>query len=70
MKNMRRYDDLADRDKKHHLHPQTSITELLDHGPRIVESGHGVSVTDAKGHELLDGLAGTRATGAWNWRRR
>lgn len=55
---MRRYDDLAHRDRKHHLHPQTSIIQLLTDGPNIIESAKGIRLKDAKGHELIDGLAG------------
>jgi len=58
MKNMTRYDDLAERDKKNLLHPQTSIIDLETNGPRIIEAAKGIKIRDAKGHELIDGLAG------------
>ena len=58
MKNITRYDDLAHRDQKSLLHPQSSILDVLNKGPRIIESGNGIRIKDAKGHELIDGLAG------------
>ena len=58
MKNIRRYDDLADADQKHLLHPQTNIADLLAEGPKIMESGQGIRITDVTGQQLIDGLAG------------
>ncbi len=58
MGNIRRYDDLADRDQKHLLHPQTNIADLLAEGPKIMESGQGIRITDVTGKQLIDGLAG------------
>ncbi len=58
MKNITRYDDLADRDLKHHLHPQTNIVDLLTDGPNIIEAGKGIYIRDARGQQIIDGLAG------------
>ncbi len=58
VKNMSHYDDLADRDLKNLLHPQTNIVDLLKNGPQIIESGNGIRIKDAKGHTLIDGMAG------------
>ncbi len=49
---------LAEMDQKHLLHPASSITQVMESGPTIMTSGKGVRVTDANGHELLDGVAG------------
>ena len=58
MKNITRNADLADRDLKHLLHPQTNIADLLAEGPKIMDCGKGIRVTDATGKEVIDGLAG------------
>lgn len=58
MKNISRHADLADRDLKHLLHPQTNIADLLAEGPKIMETGKGIRVKDATGKEVIDGLAG------------
>ncbi len=58
MKNITRHDDLAERDKKNLLHPQTSIIEVLENGPKIIDKANGIRLTDAKGQTLIDGLAG------------
>ncbi|MCK5040730.1 MAG: aminotransferase class III-fold pyridoxal phosphate-dependent enzyme, partial [Sphingomonadales bacterium] len=44
--------------EQHILHPATSITQLLEKGPRIIERGKGVHIYDDTGHKLIDGIAG------------
>lgn len=58
MKNNTRHANLAKRDLKHLLHPQTNIADLLLEGPKIIEKGKGIRVTDTTGKEVIDGLAG------------
>ena len=49
---------LAEMDKQSLLHPYTSITEHLDHGPVVITSGHAARVTDANGQDYLDAMGG------------
>lgn len=45
-------------EKQNILYPATSITHLLEKGPKIIERGKGVHVYDSTGHQLIDGIAG------------
>lgn len=49
---------LEDMDKQSFFHPFTSIPDHAEHGPRIMQSGMGVHVTDTRGRRYLDGAAG------------
>lgn len=40
------------------LHPATNADTLAKDGATIIESGNGIYLTDGKGHELIDGVAG------------
>ena len=40
------------------LHPATNADTLVETGSTIIESGNGIYLTDADGHELIDGVAG------------
>ena len=51
-------DELADLDVKRILHPATSIVDLQTNGPRLVTAGKGLTITDHRGAEQLDGVAG------------
>ena len=49
---------LAARDARHHLHPFTNHEEMHAAGTHVMVRGEGVYVWDARGHRMLDGLAG------------
>ena len=49
---------LAEMDKQSLLHPYTSITEHLDHGPIVITEGHAARVTDNNGRDYLDAMGG------------
>jgi L-2,4-diaminobutyrate transaminase len=49
---------LEELDKRYFFHPATSISDHLTNGPRIMERGSGVRVTDSKGKSYIDGAAG------------
>jgi len=40
------------------LYPASSLTQVLELGPKVMKSGNGYYIKDADGHELLDGIAG------------
>lgn len=40
------------------LHPASSISQIEQHGPRIMQQASGVLVTDAEGRQLIDGVGG------------
>ncbi|CAH1693508.1 Uncharacterized aminotransferase y4uB [Hyphomicrobiales bacterium] len=46
------------RDKAHVVHGLTNLRQHLDRGPLMIESGKGVWVRDAQGHEYLEGMSG------------
>ncbi|HXV73470.1 MAG TPA: aminotransferase class III-fold pyridoxal phosphate-dependent enzyme, partial [Sphingomonadales bacterium] len=56
--NITPFEELAESDRRHLLHPQSNMADVLKKGPQIIASGKGVRVTDAKGHTLIDGMAG------------
>ena len=49
---------VAEIDKTYHLHPFTSVAEILQDGPLVIDKGRGVYVEDDRGRELIDGAAG------------
>jgi len=49
---------LEDLDKQTLLHPFTSIAEHQVNGPHIFATGKGIRVTDSRGLEYIDGMAG------------
>ena len=51
-------DSLQHLDIQHSLHPVTALAAHEKRGPTVIVSGHGAHVTDADGHELLDGFSG------------
>lgn len=51
-------ENLASLDQKHHLHPFTNHNDMYTQGTHVMRSAKGVYVTDDRGKELLDGLAG------------
>lgn len=49
---------LIELDKKHFIHPTTSIQEQQEKGPKlIVEKGEGIYLTDKKGDKYIDAMA-------------
>ncbi len=51
-------DSLAARDARHHLHPFTHHADMHAAGTHVMVRGEGVYLWDARGHKMLDGLAG------------
>ena len=51
-------DHLAEADRRHVLHPATSIGAHQAQGPDIIESGEGAWLTDAQGRRLFDAVGG------------
>jgi putrescine aminotransferase len=49
---------LAARDARHHLHPFTNHDDMHAAGTHVMVRGQGVYLWDARGHKMLDGLAG------------
>jgi len=49
---------LEEMDKQSFLHPYTPLADHLKNGPRIIDSANGVRVTDTKGKEYIDAMAG------------
>jgi adenosylmethionine-8-amino-7-oxononanoate aminotransferase len=49
---------LLEMDRRHLIHPVTAFHEHEARGVTILESGHGMFVTDSSGAELLDAFAG------------
>jgi putrescine aminotransferase len=45
-------------DVDHFLHPSSSITKLLEKGPKISTSGKGCKIYDVEGKEYYDGIGG------------
>ena len=56
--NQKRIGELADLDKKHFLHPTSSIKQQQENGPAIIFTrGKGIYLYDAFGKEYIDGMA-------------
>jgi putrescine aminotransferase len=56
--NHKRIQELADLDKKHFLHPTSSIKQQQENGPAIIfTKGIGIYLYDAFGKEYIDGMA-------------
>lgn len=51
-------DQLIKRDAEVLLHPSSSITDLIENGPKMVVGAQGRHVVDAEGRHLLDAMAG------------
>ena len=51
-------DQLIKRDAEVLLHPSSSITDLIENGPKMVVGAKGRHVVDAEGRQLLDAMAG------------
>lgn len=51
-------DQLIKRDAEVLLHPSSSITDLIENGPKMVVGAQGRHVVDAEGRQLLDAMAG------------
>ncbi len=49
---------LEEMDKRFFFHPATSISDHLANGPRIIDRGEGVRLTDTNGQTYIDGAAG------------
>lgn len=50
--------ELIELDKKHFIHPTTSIKEQQEKGPKlIVEKGEGVYLTDKEGKDYIDAMS-------------
>jgi L-2,4-diaminobutyrate transaminase len=49
---------IADADKRHFLHPFTSIQDHQDAGSQCIVSAKGIRVTDSEGREYIDAMAG------------
>jgi len=49
---------LVDADRDHLIHPVTSFRAHEARGVTVLESGKGMFLTDANGHELIDAFAG------------
>lgn len=50
------------RDVAHHVHPQTNLSALCEHGPSVVVSGEGIYFYDDTGRKFIDGLSGLGCT--------
>jgi L-2,4-diaminobutyrate transaminase len=50
--------DIEIRDRDAHLHPFTSVPELLEDGPTVIVRGDGCILEDAAGNHLYDASAG------------
>src|SRR5690625_1952030 len=49
---------LIELDKKHFIHPTSSMKDLQENGPKmIVEKGEGIYLTDTKGNQYIDGMS-------------
>lgn len=58
MENQTNYQELAKLDKKHFLHPTTSIKQQQENGPEFIfVEGKGVRLYDLKGRSAIDGLS-------------
>jgi L-2,4-diaminobutyrate transaminase len=49
---------LEEMDKQSFLHPYTALKDHNENGPTIVASANGVNITDTKGKEYIDSMAG------------
>ena len=49
---------LEEMDKQSFLHPYTPLKDHVENGPTIVASAKGVYITDTKGKEYIDSMAG------------
>jgi L-2,4-diaminobutyrate transaminase len=49
---------LEEMDKQSFLHPYTALKDHLESGPTIVSAAKGVKITDTKGKEYIDSMAG------------
>lgn len=53
-----RFEQLAALDKKHYLHPSTSIRMHQDQGPSVIfQEGKGIYLTDLNGDRYIDGVS-------------
>lgn len=51
-------EELADLDKKHHLHPITPLKEQQAGGPEVIlQTAKGIRVTDVNGKDYIDGVS-------------
>ena len=50
--------DIQISDRDSHLHPFTSVPELLEEGPTVIVRGDGCVLEDAEGNHLYDATAG------------
>ena len=56
--NQKRFQELVDLDKKHFLHPTSSIKQQQENGPAIIfTQGKGIYLYDAFGKEYIDGMS-------------
>lgn len=54
----KRYEELADLDKKHFFHPSTSFKLQKEQGPGLIfTEGKGIYLKDVRGRELIDSLS-------------
>ncbi|MDQ7247978.1 aminotransferase [Dongia sedimenti] len=52
------FDALAEKDRDHMIHPWVDLGLTRTREPLIVVEGEGATVTDAKGHRMIDGIGG------------
>ena len=50
--------ELIDLDKKHFLHPTSSIQQQQEHGPKVImQSGKGIHLRDVEGNQYIDAMS-------------
>ncbi|MFS0647189.1 aspartate aminotransferase family protein [Siminovitchia sp. 179-K 8D1 HS] len=53
-----KFKELAELDKKHFLHPSTSIKQHMENGPGLIfTEGKGIYLKDVRGRKLIDSLS-------------
>ncbi|MFT9846420.1 aminotransferase family protein [Aneurinibacillus sp. REN35] len=54
----KKYDELVELDKKHFLHPTSSIQQQQERGPAFIfTEGEGIYLKDINGHTVIDGFS-------------
>lgn len=58
MSNKNRFQELSELDKKHFLHPTSSIKQQQEDGPAFIFSeGKGIYLYDILGNKVMDGMS-------------
>jgi adenosylmethionine-8-amino-7-oxononanoate aminotransferase len=52
------HDDLVAKDRDHMIHPWVDLGLVKSREPLIVVEGEGATVTDSRGHRMIDGIGG------------